>query len=109
MKETKFHDSNWMVYRVFRRDVVEMDVQPTLPNTRLALTAGNVLRALFVGYSGSYRVLPDESRHVEHDYTHLSQDGSYGWNVPPWVEKNRGKVVYRWEDFPRYGKVKRLQ
>ena len=68
---------------------------------------GNVVTALFRGYKGVYRVLPDGVERVTHDYQHLGTEGSLGFNVPPWVEKNRGKVVTKWEDRPRYGRVQR--
>lgn len=110
-EKLKSHDPDWMVWRVLRQDVVTTDAQPEnidpYYKDQVARTWGNVLTALFRGYQGTYRVYPDETVRVTYDYTHLDKDGSYGMNVPPWVEERKGTSGSYWEDRPRYGHVDR--
>jgi len=103
----KLVDPDWMVWRVLRQDTVATDAEPAVDGSYLARTGMNLLRGLVVGYNGTYRVLPDEQVERDVDYTHLGPpgSGSLGWNVPPWAEDNRGKVVIQTFYHERRGKV----
>lgn len=109
MERLKLTDSNWMVWRVLRQDSVETDAKPTLENNYLALTGSNLLKGLVLGYKAEYQVLPNETGTEQVDYQYLGDkdSGSLGWNVPPWVERNRGKVVTERYSYRRFGKVVR--
>ena len=97
-KNLVLYDPKWMVWRVLREDSAETDAQTPSASPHksdvVARTLGNVVTALFRGYKGVYRVLPDGVERVTHDYQHLGTEGSLGFNVPPWVEKNRGESCY---------------
>jgi len=91
--------------------LVQSTAEP-LPSTvhfggdKLGLTLGNVVQALTRGYRGTYRVLPNKPVRKTSDLTHLGHiGGSLGWNVPPYVDRNRGKVVNYYEYQERRGKI----
>lgn len=61
-RDLKLHDSNWMVYKVLREDVVHTDAEPALPpqmRNVVARTGTNLLKALLLGHRASFRVRPD--------------------------------------------------
>lgn len=107
----KFHDREWMVYKVLRQDKVQTDAEPSHPKypsqDYLALTWGNLARALFFGKRVRYQVLPDEEVTRMMDYTYLGPKGSrsLGFNAPPWIEDVRGKVVEQTFYYSRWGKI----
>ncbi len=108
-EKLKLVDPNWMVWRVLREDKVVTDAEPVMGDSCLARTGMNLLKGLVVGYNGTYRVFPNEQVERDVDYTHLGPpgSGSLGWNVPPWAEENRGKVVRQTFYHERQGRVVR--
>jgi hypothetical protein len=94
-----------LIGRVLKQDYVQTDAQPERPKNYLAKTFGNLLRATMSGYNATLRVLPDEYVDRVVDYTYLGREGSLGWNVPPWAEKNRGKTVIETFSHKRQGRV----
>ena len=107
MKELKLTDRDWMVWRVLKQDKVKTDAKPSMNDNHVARTWGNLAVALLFGYKGKYRVLPDKKHTYEADYRHFGAEGPPGWNAPPWVVENIGKVVMETSYFPRHGKVVR--
>jgi len=62
MEKLKLYDPNWMGWRVLKRDKVETDAEQLVCGENyLALTWGNLLKALLLGYSARYRIWPDSA------------------------------------------------